>query len=111
MSVRTRLAALAIAGLSLAGGAPAAAGVLAAAAPPAAAVLTTTVAPPAASTVAPPAWPLTLRGAHANRSGRALARLDHLARFAGSDDRHGDERTCIRGSWLVTTPARVYRVG
>jgi hypothetical protein len=50
-----RLAALAIAGLSLAGGATAAAGVLAAAAPPAAAVLTSTVAPPAASTVAPPA--------------------------------------------------------
>ena len=45
MSVRTSLAALAIAGLSLAGGATAAAGVLAA--PPAAAVLTSTVAPPA----------------------------------------------------------------
>jgi hypothetical protein len=55
MSMRTSLAALAIAGLSLAGGATAAAGVLAAAAPPAAAVLTATVAPPAASTVAPPA--------------------------------------------------------
>src|SRR5579859_3119451 len=50
MSMRTSLAALAIAGLSLAGGATAAAGVLAAAAPPAAAVLTATVAPPAVLT-------------------------------------------------------------
>jgi hypothetical protein len=64
LSMRTSLAALAIAGLSLAGGATAAAGVLAAAAPPPAAVLTdlveppavlSTVAPPAASAVAPPA--------------------------------------------------------
>jgi len=60
MSVRTKLAALAIAGLSLAGGAAAAAGVLAAAAPPAAAVLTSTVAPPAG-----------VHGGPAGRHGRA----------------------------------------
>jgi hypothetical protein len=61
MSMRTSLAALAIAGLGLAGGATAATGVLAAAATPPAAVLTSTVAPPAASTVAPPADQAKLR--------------------------------------------------
>ena len=57
MSIRTTIAALALAGFGLAGGATAgASAALAAAAPPPAAVLTSTVAPPAVlSTVAPPA--------------------------------------------------------
>jgi hypothetical protein len=57
MSIRTTIAALALAGFGLAGGATAAAAApLAAAAAPPAAVLTSTVAPPAVlSTVAPPA--------------------------------------------------------
>jgi hypothetical protein len=57
MSIRTTIAALALAGFGLAGGAAAGtSAALAAAAPPPAAVLTSTVAPPAVlSTVAPPA--------------------------------------------------------
>ena len=56
MSIRTTIAALALAGFGLAGGAAGTSAALAAAAPPPAAVLTATVAPPAVlSTVAPPA--------------------------------------------------------